>query len=192
MSEDTSESWLPVVGWVGLYDVSDWGRVRSVERVVAFGAQTRRVPSRILTPGRTVKGVLYVILSGNGRRQNRSVHLLVLETFVGPRPDGLEGCHWDDDSENNHLSNLRWDTHSANGRDAVRNGHNYQALKDCCPQGHKYTPENTMVGRNGGRWCRECGRIAGRRRYWENIEDQRIYKREQMRRSRANRKARAR
>jgi hypothetical protein len=50
-----------------------------------------------------------------------SVHLLVLEAFVGPRPPGLEGCHANDIKADNRLVNLRWDTRKSNTRDKVRN-----------------------------------------------------------------------
>lgn len=202
-----TEQWRPVLGWENLYEVSDYGRVRSVEREVQFGDRTRRVLSRVLSPGRRGPGkVPYVILSGDGRRQSRSVHTLVLEAFVGVCPPGHEACHWDDNTTNNHLSNLRWDTHSANMQDCVRNGRHQGAIpgrkssgsgrgnanvqKTHCAAGHEYTPENTKIGRNGGRWCRECHRIDGRERYQRDLENQRAYRREQMRRSRANRKAR--
>ena len=56
-----------------------------------------------------------------GRRHVR-VHTLVLETFIGYRPDGLECCHWDNDKTNVKLDNLRWDTHSANLLDRWRGG----------------------------------------------------------------------
>lgn len=183
------EIWSPVVGWENLYEVSDCGRVRSLERTVPFGKNTRRIPSRVLKPGRDLHGVRYVQLTDGERRQVRRVHLLVLESFVGPRPPRLEGCHQDDDHDNNHLENLRWDSHSANMHDKVRNGHCHQTNKTHCPAGHEYTPENTKVGKNGGRWCRECHRIDGRERYQRDLEKQRAYRREQMRRSRANRKA---
>lgn len=198
-----SETWLPVVGWEDLYEVSDLGRVRSLDRVVAFGQRERVAQGRVLKPGKDVHGVRYVQLTGDGRRKVCRVHLLVLEAFVGPRPEGMEGCHWDDDKENNCIANLRWDTHAANMQDAIRNGSRPSAkvprrggaggvgnaLKTHCPAGHGYTPENTKVGRNGGRWCRECHRIDGRERYQRDIENQRAYKREQQRRSRAKRKA---
>ena len=131
----------------------------------------------------------YVILSGGDRRKVRRVHHLVLEAFVGPCPVGLEGCHWDDDKDTNHLNNLRWDTHGANMNDAVRNGNHFHGSKNHCPTGHEYTPENTKLGKNGGRWCRECHRIDARKRYHENLEGQREYRKLQQRRSRAKRKS---
>lgn len=187
MTNTLCQQWLPVVGWEGLYEVSDQGRVRSVERVVRFGATTRTVPSTVLKPGKTTKGALYVVLS-NGKSCNRRVHQLVLEAFVGPCPPGMEGCHWDDNKENNALRNLRWDTHSANELDKVRNGRHTNASKTHCPRGHEYTPENTK-DHSKGRWCRKCHREDNRNRYWRDIENQRRLKRESQRRSRQARKA---
>lgn len=187
MTDTLRETWLPVVGWEGLYEVSDLGRVRSVERIVQFGPRTRKVPSTVLKPGKNPKGVLFVNLS-NGAAKERRVHQLVLEAFVGPRPPGMEGCHWDDNKENNTLSNLRWDTHSANELDKVRNGGHTNAAKTHCPRGHEYTPENTKP-HSAGRWCRECHRADNRERYWRDIENQRRVKRESQRRSRQKRKS---
>lgn len=68
------------------------------------------------------RGHAYVGLWRDGKQINRYVHRLVLEAFVGPCPDGLEGCHFDDDPWNNRLSNLRWDTRSGNKSDEIRNG----------------------------------------------------------------------
>lgn len=49
-----------------------------------------------------------------------SVHKLVLEAFVGPCPDGMEGCHFPDpDRTNNAVSNLRWDTPAGNTADSM-------------------------------------------------------------------------
>lgn len=182
------EEWRPVVGWEGLYEVCDLGWVRSLDRVVQFGSQQRHVRGRVLRPGRQVNGALFVFLSNGKRKKVRTVHQLVLEAFVGPRPVGLEGCHWNDVKTDNRLENLRYDTHSANGLDCIRNGHNPQLNKTHCPQKHEYTPENTRIGKNGGRWCRECKRIDGRARYWGDIDNQRRRVREAKRRQRqANR-----
>lgn len=56
-------------------------------------------------------------------RHHRLVHRLVLEAFIGPCPDGMEACHYPDrNPENNHLSNLRWDTRRENVADSVKHG----------------------------------------------------------------------
>lgn len=86
----------------------------------------------------------------------RRVHLLVLETFVGPRPHGMFGCHNDGDKDNNRLENLRWDTASNNSYDTVRHGRHHQTKKTECLNGHDITnPENTYPNAIGRR-CKIC------------------------------------
>ena len=115
------ENWKPVVGWEGLYEVSDQGRVRSLDRVIHNGVAPGSVrPGRILKPWLTHDGYQQVRLTDLDRRVSRTVHLLVLEAHVSPRPVGLEGCHNDGDPTNNVVGNLRWDTHSANLLDIAR------------------------------------------------------------------------
>lgn len=55
-------------------------------------------------------------------RVRRLVHHIVLEAFVGPCPEGMEGCHNDGDPTNNRVDNLRWDTRKANREDSIRHG----------------------------------------------------------------------
>lgn len=57
-------------------------------------------------------------------RGGRSIRIycLVLNVFVGPCPDGMECCHYDDNRDNNVLSNLRWGTRASNLEDRWRNG----------------------------------------------------------------------
>lgn len=65
---------------------------------------------------------LNVMLSKGGKQYHHYVHHLVLEAFVGPRPDGMQACHNDGNACNNTPQNLRWDTIASNRRDAVRHG----------------------------------------------------------------------
>lgn len=63
------------------------------------------------------------IRSNEGRQKSISVSYAVLTAFVGPRPPGMECCHYPDRNPcNNHLSNLRWDTKKANEADKRRHG----------------------------------------------------------------------
>jgi hypothetical protein len=59
---------------------------------------------------------------GTKDRKNAFVHALVLETFVGPKPEGQEARHLDGCRINNDVSNLVWDTRTANARDRIVHG----------------------------------------------------------------------
>lgn len=155
-----TEQWKPIPGWEGCYEVSDQGRVRSLERKTwcPRGAGFwRTVGTKTLSPG-LVRGYERVSLQRNGHLENVSVHRLVLLAFIGPCPEGMEACHNDGDKRNNHLSNLRYDTSSANHLDRNRHGSQPNILKTHCPQGHEYSPENTYWGGKHGnsRKCRKC------------------------------------
>lgn len=117
------ERWLPIVGFEGLYEVSDHGRVRSLARTITCAVGTtvvvRRLAGKLLKPGTVKSGHQLVVL---GRGNSRLVHALVLAAFVGPKPPGLEALHRDGKPARNVLSNLRWGTRSENVRDSVRHG----------------------------------------------------------------------
>lgn len=163
-----TERWKPVVGFEELYEVSDLGNVRSVDREgpveYQHGTVVRKYKGRVLKPWRDTSGYLKVDLYRKGQVPTHYVHRLVLEAFRGTCPPGHEACHWDDDPTNNRLSNLRWGTSSANTLDMVRNGNHNMARKTECKWGHEYTVENTYAHPDGSRECRECRR-AQRRAY---------------------------
>ena len=116
------EIWKPIPGYEGLYEVSDQGRVRSLDRDVLDSlGRVYRLKGRILKLSLFERYPL-VHLSVEGRITARRIHQLVLEAFVGPCPEGLEGCHENDVPTDNRLENLRWDSHRANTADAERNG----------------------------------------------------------------------
>ncbi|WP_353057975.1 NUMOD4 motif-containing HNH endonuclease [Propionimicrobium sp. PCR01-08-3] len=114
------ELWLPVVEYEGLYEVSDLGRVRSLDRVTKQGAKK---VGRVLKPHKSGHSThQQVHLCRDGTSKSRKVHQLVLEAFVGPRPDGCMALHYNDVKTDNRLVNLRWGTCQENRQDAIRNG----------------------------------------------------------------------
>jgi hypothetical protein len=100
----------------------------------------------------------YVTFVVNPEHKSVYVHHLVLETFVGPRPDGLEACHNDGNHGNNRLDNLRWDTRSSNFHDQVKHGVHVQARKTHCPRGHLLEDPNLLKKKQKGRTCLSCSR----------------------------------
>lgn len=155
----TQEEWRPVVGHECRYEVSSFGRVRSLDsEVPCRGGKLRKIKGRILGTSLGSTGYPRVSLAPNST--HRAVHRLVLEAFVGPRPDGLECCHNDGDPTNNRVENLRWDTHASNITDTVNHGTHTNASKTHCPQGHEMTPENVYIApKRGERQCRKCRRV---------------------------------
>lgn len=103
------EIWKPVVGWEGLYEVSSFGRVRSLDREIVNKAGFRQsFTGRILSPARDKDGYDRVVLAREGRRYNRIVHRLMAQSFI-PNPENFpEVNHKDEDKTNNLLSNLEW------------------------------------------------------------------------------------
>ena len=122
-----NEIWKPVKGYEGLYEVSNEGRVRSLDREVKRTSKLNKpclmsLTGRLIKPRLLKRGYLAVDLYCCGNQSTHRIHRLVLEAFIGLAPDGMECCHYDDDPFNNHLSNLRWDTHQNNLIDLEKNG----------------------------------------------------------------------
>lgn len=168
--EHVSEEWRAVVDYEGYYEVSDQGGVRSLDRLVAGGRYpggTRPMKGVILQGEITWAGYRRVSLTVDRVVSKRTVHSLVAEAFIGPRPEGLQVCHNDGNSQNNHPSNLRYDTASANVRDSVEHGTQGEARKTHCSQGHPYDEANTTWVRTPsgkGRQCLTCKRLRERSR----------------------------
>lgn len=160
----TTEQWRAVVGWEGYYEVSDHGRVRSVERTVTLkDGRVRRFPGREIRLYPDTRGHFQARLSRSGRHHPVAVHKMVLEAFVGPAPEGTECCHEDDDKANNDLSNLRWGTRSSNLYDRIRNGRHHNSNKTHCPRGHEYDLFYITPKGHRNRQCSTCKRENGRR-----------------------------
>ena len=157
-----SETWLPVVGWEGFYEVSDMGNVRSVARVIQRSTAPQYVRERVLRAPAGTHGYPRVNLSRNGAPRQFLVHRLVLEAFVGLPPDGLEALHGNGVRSDCRLSNLRWGTSAENKADTIRHGHNYMANKTECKHGHPYDAENTYPLKDGRRECRACKNARNR------------------------------
>lgn len=122
------EIWKPISGFEGWYEVSNLGRVRSLDRELSPMATrwgtptTRTLCGRILSPIPNRDGRKNVGLAMNGVIKKRRIAPLVCAAFHGPRPDGYECCHNDGNPSNDIATNLRWDTVSANQMDRVAHG----------------------------------------------------------------------
>lgn len=165
-TQTNPETWKAVVGYEGYYEVSDRGRVRSVDRSVLTVRGVRRYKGRLLALNEN-KGYPLIALSRGGNQTHFYVHRLVLEAFVGSCPEGMEACHNDGNPGNPQLENLRWDTRSENERDRVRHGTHHKTRRTHCPRGHSLEAPNlrSSVSERGHRNCKACHRAASYVRY---------------------------
>ena len=108
------EIWKEIPGFPG-YKASNLGRIWSA------GNKRGNVLPRILQSVK-IRRNYFAHLHINGKGHTLKIARLVLLAFVGPCPEGMECCHYNDKGEDNHLTNLRWDTHNSNTADSIRNG----------------------------------------------------------------------
>jgi hypothetical protein len=114
------EQWRPVIGYEGLYEVSDLGRIRRAAPDTLGRRSTH--PGRVLTPIKSP--YLQVTLSKGSRRTRRTevVHRLVAAAFLGPRVAGQQINHRDGDKHNPRADNLEYVTNLENAQHAARVG----------------------------------------------------------------------
>lgn len=108
------ERWKAVPGREGEYEVSDQGRVRSLDREVVH-----RMKGKMLRPGTSSNGYPSVVM---GQRDSRTVHAIVAEAFLGPCPPGQQIRHLDGDRSNSKANNLAYGTPAQNSEDAAIHG----------------------------------------------------------------------
>ncbi|WP_100458533.1 NUMOD4 motif-containing HNH endonuclease [Mycobacteroides abscessus] len=157
------ENWLPVVGYEGRYEVSDQGRIRSLDQLVDYidGRSgklcARRSKGRVLKPGAAPSGHLHVVLGG---AKTMTIHHAVAEAFHGPRPIGAEVRHRNGDPADNRANNLEYGSRGQNAEDSKRHGTHFHAGLTTCKRGHDLTdPDNLQKAAQGRkRTCLACRR----------------------------------
>ena len=113
------EIWKDIEGYEGLYQVSNLGRVKTVERIsvvkdVVHGTYSRKLKEKIKKLSLDSNGYLFITLSKNGNHKTFGVHRLVAQAFI-PKIDGKFFIdHIDGNCRNNCVTNLRWCTHTEN------------------------------------------------------------------------------
>lgn len=105
------EEWKDVVGYEGLYKISNKGRVLSLERYVRHSKNFLRIHNqRIVKPRTDGGGYLMVGLYKEGVSRHFKIHRLVMIAFVGLDDERKEVNHLDENKKNNNLNNLAWVT----------------------------------------------------------------------------------
>lgn len=117
------EIWKDIPGYEGLYQASNKGQIRSLDKDVWNGHAYYKVPGRIMRPKIKNSGYKELVLRKNNKAKSITVHRLVCITFNGDkRNEHPVVCHRDGDSLNNNAENLYWATHKQNSQDMIDHG----------------------------------------------------------------------
>lgn len=117
------EIWKDIVGYENLYLISNYGRLKSINKfIVLRNGELRKLKERIMKPSITEYGYIRYALTKNSKRVLFRAHRLVAEAFI-PNPENKpEVNHKFGDKLDNRVSQLEWATASENMRDAYDNG----------------------------------------------------------------------
>lgn len=105
-----SEIWKDIPGYEGSYQVSNYGKVKSLNREITAGGaiKNRAVRERILKQGRNSKGYYHFVVSKNGETKIIRTHRIIAKLFI-PNPSGFsEVNHKNETKSNNSAANLEW------------------------------------------------------------------------------------
>ena len=150
------ELWKDVKDYEGLYQVSTFGRVRSMDRWVTYKNGVKRFfEGKIINTFISNNGYIRVELSKNCKKIKYLVHRLVAEAFI-PNPDNLPCVnHKDEVKDNNYPYNLEWCTHEYNNNYGT---HNQRKALNKSKKVYQYDLQGNLVrewssasevGRNG-------------------------------------------
>ena len=138
-----NEEWRDVVGYEGLYQVSDQGRVKSLERKIPHWRGGERIQKeRILKPIDDGRGYLRVDLYAGGKRKRFKVHRLVCQAFHENPGNKPQVNHINEDKTDNRACNLEWSTRIENCNHGTRNERSAKALSKSIGQ---YTRDGELV-----------------------------------------------
>ena len=105
------EQWCDIEGFENLYQISNTGRVKSLERIVKVTGGNNNscfIKEKILKPSVGKQGYLSVVLCKDGKVYGRLIHRLVAQAFI-PNPDNLPCVnHKDENPQNNNVTNIEW------------------------------------------------------------------------------------
>lgn len=120
------EIWVDIKGYEGLYQVSNLGRVKSLERIDSLGHKRKE---KILKPRKNKDGYLQVVLCKEGKYKEFRVHRLVAIAFI-PNTDNKPFIdHINTIRDDNRVENLRWVTHEENINNPLSKENKSESMK---------------------------------------------------------------
>jgi hypothetical protein len=109
--ENKIEIWKPIVGYDGFYEVSNMGRVRSLDRI---DSNNHPIKGCMVKLHKQNNGYLLVDLYKNGKRKHHLIHRLVAQAFIPNPKNKSEVDHINTDRTDNRVENLRFTTRAEN------------------------------------------------------------------------------
>lgn len=116
------EVWKDIKGYEGLYQISNFGNVKALEKSVWNGKTNLYFPEIIRKPNFDKDGYLNITLSKNSKAKTFKIHRLVAKAFIDNPGNLPEVNHKDGNKSNNFVNNLEWITRSENQKHAFRIG----------------------------------------------------------------------
>jgi len=113
------EIWKKIKGYQ--YEVSNTGKVRTIERIVSFGSQKRLIKQKTLKSYKASEKYPIVALCKDAKHKTFRVHRLVALAFIPNKHNKKEVNHIDSDKGNNNFKNLEWSTRKENAKHAKIN-----------------------------------------------------------------------
>lgn len=172
MIHNVLEEWRPVAGYEGFYEVSNLGRVRSLDRVVNNNGGADVRPGRVLKPhsNKYRRGELSVALCKEGRPLQQKIHRLVAFAFpeiCGEWFEGAEVDHINGDPMDDRAENLRFVDHLTNVNNPMTKG------KYTMTEEHRETIRNRMRENNPAfhyteEWRQKIGEASKGRKHSED------------------------
>jgi hypothetical protein len=121
----TSEVWKDIKNYEGLYQVSNFGNVKSLDRIVNKPSGVSYIrKGKICKQSKSNLGYMTIGFTVNNQKINKYVHRLVAEAFITNTSNYPQVNHIDCDKTNNRINNLEWCTNSQNHTHASKNGLN--------------------------------------------------------------------
>jgi hypothetical protein len=120
------EKWADITGYEGLYQVSNWGKVKSISRTIRrSNGRLHTVKEKYLKLFPDNCGYMVAYLNKSGKKHNFRVHRLVAKAFIPNLKNKPQVNHKDGNKTNNNVENLEWCTNGENQIHAFQNGLNH-------------------------------------------------------------------
>lgn len=144
-----NEIWKDIKDYPNSYQISSFGRIRSLDKTVTFirngNVYPRKIKGKILTPTPSGRGYLQTLLTKEGKGKMHTIHRLVAEAFIPKESNNLVVNHIDGDKLNNNVSNLEWVTQSDNIKQSYDKLGNIPWNKRYGPINQTYTKIDLIV-----------------------------------------------